>query len=201
MDCSLEIALSWAINVKNSLSNVCGFSPYILVFGRNPQLPSVLEGKPPSLKPKTTLKLVTGNLKALHVAREAFIKSEVSEKIKRALKHNIHTSNDNKFFSGDKIYFKRRGESRWSGPGTVLGQDGQQILVKHGSYHIRVHPCRAMLFSDENNHTLVNSKADTRVNGEDISKYLQDNSVPEKDVTVESDDDDFTKVSDTQQEM
>ena len=58
-----------------------------------------------------------------------------------------------------------------------------------------------MLFSDENNHTLVNSKADTRVNGKDISKYLQDNSVPEKDVTVESDDDDFAKVSDTQQEM
>ena len=58
-----------------------------------------------------------------------------------------------------------------------------------------------MLFSDENNHTLVNSKADTRVNGKDISKYLQDNSVPEKDVTVESDDDDFAKVCDTQQEM
>ena len=83
----------------------------------------------------------------------------------------------------------------------MLGQDGQQILVKHGSYYIRVHPCRAMFFSDENNHTLANGKADTRVNGEDISKYQQDNSVLEKDVTVESDDDNFAKVSDTQQEM
>ena len=107
------------------------------------------------------MKLVADNFKALHVAREAFIKSKVLEKIKQALKHNIHTSNDNKFFSGDKIYFKRRGESRWSGPGTVLGQDGKQILVKHGSYCIRVHPCQAMLFSNENNHTLVNRKADT----------------------------------------
>ena len=67
---------------------------------------SVLEGKLPSLEPKTTLKLVADNLKALHVARDAFIKSEASEKIKRALKHNICTSNDNKFFSGGKIYFK-----------------------------------------------------------------------------------------------
>ena len=57
-----------------------------------------------------------------------------------------------------------------------------------------------MLLSDENNHTLVNRKVVTRVNGEDISKYLQDNHVPEKDVIVESDDD-FTKLSDTQQEM
>ena len=39
MNCSLEIALPWAINAKNSLLNVYGFSPYILVFGRNPQLP------------------------------------------------------------------------------------------------------------------------------------------------------------------
>ena len=54
MDYSLEIALSWAINAKNSLSNVYGLSPHVLVFGRNPQLPSVLEGKPPSLEPKTT---------------------------------------------------------------------------------------------------------------------------------------------------
>ena len=36
---------------------------------------------------------------------------------------------------------------------------------------VTVHRCRAVLFSDENNHTLVNRKADTGVNGEDISKY------------------------------
>ena len=81
----------------------------------------------------------------------------------------------------------------------MLGQDCQQILVKHGSYYIRVHPCRAVFFSDENNHTFVNRKADTRVNDEEISKYPQDNSVLENDVTVESNDDDFAKASDTQQ--
>ena len=26
-----------------------------------------------------------------------------------------------------------------------MGQDGQQILVKHGSYYVRVHPCRIKL--------------------------------------------------------
>ena len=31
------------------------------------------------------------------------------------------------------------------GPASVSGQDGQQVLVKHGSYHIHVHPCRLTL--------------------------------------------------------
>ena len=29
--------------------------------------------------------------------------------------------------------------------GVVLGQDGQQVLVKHGSIYCRVHPCRLSL--------------------------------------------------------
>ena len=43
------------------------------------------------------------------------------------------------------MYFKRLNETRWRGPGTVLGQDGQQILVKYGSTYVRVHPCRICL--------------------------------------------------------
>ena len=45
VDCSLEVALCWAVNAKNSLQNIFGFSSYQLVFGRNPNLPSVLTDK------------------------------------------------------------------------------------------------------------------------------------------------------------
>ena len=30
------------------------------------------------------------------------------------------------------------------GPGKVIGQDGQQALIKHGGMYVRVHPCRIM---------------------------------------------------------
>ena len=33
----------------------------------------------------------------------------------------------------------------WHGPAKVLGQDGQQVLVKNGSTYVRVHPCRLQL--------------------------------------------------------
>ena len=47
--------------------------------------------------------------------------------------------------NGDSVYFKRANKRLWRGPGKVLGQDGQQVLVKYRSNYVRVHPCRLVL--------------------------------------------------------
>ena len=69
-------ALAWCTNAKNSLANVPGFSPFQLVIGQNPVLPST-------------------------------------------------SYDDQKYFTGDSVYFKRVNDRKWSGPGKVLGQDCQ----------------------------------------------------------------------------
>ena len=48
--------------------------------------------------------------------------------------------------NGDEVYFKRNGEQRWHGPGTVIGRDGKQVLVRHGGVYIRAHICRLAKF-------------------------------------------------------
>ena len=48
--CSWETALNWALMAKNALHNVYGYSPYQPVFGKNPNLPSVLVDSPPALE-------------------------------------------------------------------------------------------------------------------------------------------------------
>ena len=141
----LVIALSWWLNAKNSLANGHGFSPFQLIFGQNPKLPSIFNDKPPAFTPSDTNQVLNDNLIALHEAKEAFISSENSEKIRSALSTNIRTSGDAKFITGNKVYYKRANDRRWKGPASVLGQDGQQVLVKHGSHYIRVHPCRLTL--------------------------------------------------------
>ena len=85
VDCSVNVALCWAINAKNSLQNIYGYSPHQLVFGKNPTLPSVFENKLPALEGVSGSKLVATHVNALHKAREEFIKLEASEKLRRAL--------------------------------------------------------------------------------------------------------------------
>ena len=142
---SIEIALAWAINAKNSLSNFHGFSPYQLAIGQNPTLPCAITDEPPALTHLPANEIIEQNLKSIHKAREAFIQSENSERIRRALNHNIRTYSDTKYLLGDSAYIKRANEKRWRGPGKVLGQDGQLVLIKYGSNHVRVHPCRITL--------------------------------------------------------
>ena len=143
--CNLELALMWSLSAHNSLCNVHGFSPFQLVFSRNPTLPCLQHDKPPALNEVTSSDIVRENLKALHSARQAFMASESSERIRRALRHNVRTSGEQKFFTNDKVYYHRLNSKEWKGPCTVLGQEGQQVLLKHGGTYIRVHPCRLSL--------------------------------------------------------
>ena len=104
-NCDFGLAVAWAVNPKNSLSNIHGFSPYQLAIGTNPKLPSLHTAKAPAITTTPTNKIITRNSQALHKAREAFIASENSEKLKRALSHNIRTSGDTKYLTGDTFYF------------------------------------------------------------------------------------------------
>ena len=63
------------------------------------------------------------------------MKSESSEKIHRALQHNISHSQDSPVLTGDSVYCKSVSDSKRRGPATVLGQDGQQILLKRGGFN------------------------------------------------------------------
>lgn len=45
-------------------------------------------------------------------------------------------------FSGDTILYKRNDSNEWRGLGIVIGQINQQVFVKHGSFFVRIHPCR-----------------------------------------------------------
>ena len=143
--CDLNLAVAWAISAKNSLKNVHGYSPNQLVFGKNPNYPSVCDNKIPALEGKTSSKVVAENLNAMHAARQGFIKSESSDKIRRALKHQTRTHSDVHYSNGDLVYYKRNDCETWKGRGSVIGQDGQRILIKHGSSYVRVHSCRLQM--------------------------------------------------------
>ncbi|KAK3874883.1 hypothetical protein Pcinc_020202 [Petrolisthes cinctipes] len=140
--CDLDVALAWAISPRNALANYSGFSPNQLVFGLNPALPNVYVNDPPALEPTTSSEIVRDNLNALHLARQEFIEVESGERLARALRHNIRSSDLNDIQNGDEVFYKRNDSHEWHGPGVVIGRDGKQILVRHGGVYVRVHVCR-----------------------------------------------------------
>ena len=84
------------------------------------------------------------HLNALHLARKA----ETSERIRRALKHQIRNTSE-VFSSGDSIYFKREDNLKWKGPGKGIGQDGKVIFIRYGDQLVRVPTCRLVKVGEE----------------------------------------------------
>ena len=60
-----------------------GFSPNQLVFRKDPNFPNVESNKLLALEGVTCSKIVAENLFVMHDARQAFIKSESDEKLRR----------------------------------------------------------------------------------------------------------------------
>ncbi|KAL5011741.1 hypothetical protein ScPMuIL_010292 [Solemya velum] len=139
--CDWSTALHWSLMAKNSLNNVHGYSPYQLVFGCTPNLPSVLVDKPPALEGTTISQTVGEHIIALHAARTAFTQSECSERIRRALRKQTRNCGEH-FDMRDKVFYKRPDSQEWKGPGVVIGQDGAVVFIRHGGTLVRVHRCR-----------------------------------------------------------
>ena len=137
-DLKLENALAWAVNAKNCLHMVGGFSPHQLVYGRNPRLPGVMNDDLPALEGTSTSEVIARHLNACHAARKAFIAAEASEKIRRALKGSVKQTRK-EFTNGEKVYFKRPERKEWNGPATVIGQEGKTIIVKYGANIVKCH--------------------------------------------------------------
>ena len=85
--CTWETALAWAVNAKNCLMNINGFSPHQLVFGQNVKLPNVFHDRISVGTPET--KTVGEHISALHAPRKAFINAETSDKLRRALHKQV----------------------------------------------------------------------------------------------------------------
>ena len=123
---SAEVALIWALAAKNSLENVSGFSPFQIVFGESPKLPSVYTAGPPGLEEVVMSKAVADHINALHLAREAYISGESDRVIKTALKQRIYKRGHD-INQGDWIYFKNR--EKWEGPVKVCAKDGKSLYA------------------------------------------------------------------------
>ena len=159
----LQTLLLWACVAKNSLLMVQGFSPYQIMFGKNPKLPNIITDPLPTWDNEGIPDCLAKHLNAMKATKEAFIKSEDSKKLKLALESKVRTNNQT-YTTGDRIYFKRAGYNKWFN-GRVVCQDGKIIFVRYGSFLYRVSANRIIKAGTELSKTL-----ELQENGEDNSE-------------------------------
>ena len=84
------------------------------------------------------------------MAFNTFNKAQSSERIRRTLSINLKDFDDTHYINGDKVFFKRTDKHELNGPGVVIGQNGQFVLINYQNTLVRVHPCRMQLIHEEN---------------------------------------------------
>ena len=148
--CSVETALAWAVHAKNSLSNINGFSPYQLLFGKNPITISLDDPytSPTTIEDESPSETVAEHIKSIYAARRAHMQSEADEKIRRAMRSQTREVYSECLSQGDLVYYKRDDSNRWRGPGTVAGMDGKIIFIRHGGYLVRCHRTKVVRVTD-----------------------------------------------------
>ena len=122
------------------------------------------------------------HINALHSARKAYIQSESSNRIRRALRHQVRATNDH-FETGNKVYYKRDDSPKWKGPGTVIAQDGKVVFVRHGSTYARVSPCRLLKVGNEINATHEQERTDDQHSISACSKMPLNNNLLSNDLS------------------
>ena len=127
------VALAWVIQAANTMQNVDGFSPFMLVFGRVPQHPSLVDVEPGnSEEVMDSQHKWVEQYKAMMSARESFAAAESDRVLRKALEQRIY-SNHNNLEVGQWIYFKCNVDRSWQGPARLTLRDGKNLhLVKHG---------------------------------------------------------------------
>uniref|UniRef100_A0A0L8HML4 Uncharacterized protein n=1 Tax=Octopus bimaculoides TaxID=37653 RepID=A0A0L8HML4_OCTBM len=128
-----DTLLTWANMAKNSVQMWNGFSSHQLVFGKNPNVPNIMQAELPALEGSTTSETFFKHLNALHEARKAFKQMEASGRIRQALRSKVRAA-EQIYENGDNVFYKREGKEWWLGPGKVVFQDGKVMFVRHESY-------------------------------------------------------------------
>ena len=157
---SVQVALTWALVAKNSLENVSGFSPFQIVFGSQPKLPSVYTSGPPGYEEVEMNKAVADHINALFLGREAYVQCESDKILKAALKQKIYKRGEN-VETGDWIYFNNRG--KWEGPVKVTTKDGKKLYAVRGGKLLTINTDHAQLAMFEGEFNKSCEKADVAI--------------------------------------
>ena len=159
----INILVSYAIFAKNCLVDNRGFTPHQRVDGPS-NIPSILSDNVCNSNTEYASNEERTHLNLLNDTRQAYVSAESSDRIKRALKAHIFTS-DTPFYNGEKVFYWKESQDKasrgWKGPATIICSEGKVIVIRHGSFIHRCHETKVRRTSEGSVLSKVNKTENT----------------------------------------
>ena len=199
---SLEQAVAWSCAVKNSLTNVYGYSSFELTFGRAPRLPNIMTDPIPASQIEPRSIQLKKNMETIYSTREAFAKAEKCEKLKLALNRKMRAVNRD-YSPGELVYYKREKDDKWLGPAKVIFQDSKVIGIRTSSGYVRVSANRIWPAGQTLSERLREEEAqlDDLKKGKPVNSDSPSKSESRKPVKMEIDTEDEEEFQEAQEEV
>ena len=116
---------------------VDGISPFMLVFGRQPTHPSLMDFKPGNQLELPISDQLAKQLNTMLSAREVFAGLEADRTLRSALNQRIYADHTN-IKPQDWIYYKTNVDRIWKGPVKVTSEDGKWLYVLSAGQRITI---------------------------------------------------------------
>ena len=143
-----ETLLQWAVFVKNSTTTTTGWSPYQIVYGKNPKVPCLLTSNIAGLREEVVSRQMLENLNALEQGRIEVNRALCDARLKKMMKAKVR-KNLTVFEAGDRIFWRdHRDIKKWR-QGKVLAADGTVLFVRDGGEIYRVSSDMAVKVNEE----------------------------------------------------
>ena len=122
--------------------NKAGYSPLTLVTGKAVSIPGLTMGNEGS-ESVTDVEAVRRIMETIHKVTREFREAETKVKLKECQGIRVRSyQHQDKYISGDKVWFQYKGVVAWHGPGEVIYQKGNAVFIHSNGDVKKVAACK-----------------------------------------------------------
>jgi len=130
---TLQEAVDKAAWARNTLiNNQRGFSPFQIIYGRNPTIPGISDSTTGSLENLTHNEISRKIIESMQSTRVQMLAAEYDHRIRVAIKDRLPKSTNHKYEVGDQVVFKDAKDGKMH-DARVVGIDGPVAILRWGN--------------------------------------------------------------------